>query len=214
MNATQPFGHLGELSANLDVLYATTVGNYLSLVVPVCWIIFILDWSVSSLFVKKSLTKRGSGWIIWRVVAALFVILFVHYNKSGALSFFRFSFQSLFSFVIPGSILTVLGLFGAIWARFHLGRNWSGYVTYKEDQTLVTTGPYRFVRHPIYTSMILMFIGTILYYGSLFVSIFLIILTIDFVLRTKKEEEIMTGLFGEKYTDYMKRTKRLIPLIY
>jgi protein-S-isoprenylcysteine O-methyltransferase Ste14 len=192
----------------------TAIGNYLSLVVPICWIIFILDWSVSSLFVKKSLTRRGPWWIIWRVIAALFVILFVHYNRSGALSFFRFSFQSFFSFLIPGSVLTLIGLFGAVWARFHLGRNWSGYVTYKKDQTLVTTGPYRYVRHPIYTSMILMFIGTILYYGSLFVSIFLIILGISFILRTKKEEEIMTRLFGEKYTDYMKRTKRLIPLIY
>ena len=189
-------------------------GNYLSLVVPICWIIFILDWMVSSLFVKKSLTKRGPGWILWRVVAAFFVIVFVRFDKSGALSFFRFSFQSYFSFLIPGSVLTVLGLFGAIWARFHLGRNWSGYATYKEDQTLVTTGPYKYVRHPIYTSMILMFIGTILYYGSLFVSIFFIILAITFILRTREEEEIMLKLFGEKYAEYMKRTKRLLPLIY
>lgn len=192
----------------------TTFGDYLSLVVPICWIIFILDWAVSSLFVKKSLTKRGPWWILWRVVAALFVILFVRFDNSGARSFFRFSFQSLFSFVLLGSVLTVTGLLGAIWARINLGRNWSGYVTYKEDQTLVTTGPYRFVRHPIYTSMILMFIGTILYDGSLFVSIFFVILTISFILRTRKEEEIMIRLFGEKYTNYMKRTKRLIPLIY
>ena len=192
----------------------TTFGNYLSPVVPICWIIFILDWMVSSLFVKKSLTKRGPGWILWRVVAAFFVIVFVRFDKSGALSFFRLSFQSFFSFVIPGSVLTVLGLFGAIWARFHLGRNWSGYATYKEDQTLVTTGPYKYVRHPIYTSMILMFIGTILYYGSLFVSIFFIILAITFILRTREEEEIMLKLFGEKYAEYMKRTKRLLPLIY
>ena len=189
-------------------------GNYLSLVVPICWIIFILDWSVSSLFVKKSLTKQGPGWIIWRVAVALFVILFIRLNKSGALSFFRFSFQSLFSFVIPGSVLTVLGLFGAIWARINLGRNWSGYVTYKEGQTLVTTGPYRYVRHPIYTSMILMFIGTILYYGSLIISVIFVILAINFILRTRKEEEIMIKLFGERYKEYMKRTKRLIPLIY
>ena len=189
-------------------------GNYLSLVVPICWIIFILDWSVSSLFVKKSLTKQGPGWIIWRVAVALFVILFIRLNKSGALSFFRFSFQSLFSFVIPGSVLTVLGLFGAIWARINLGRNWSGYVTYKEGQTLVTTGPYRYVRHPIYTSMILMFIGTILYYGSLIISVIFVILAINFILRTGKEEEIMIKLFGERYKEYMKRTKRLIPLIY
>ena len=189
-------------------------GNYLSLVVPICWIIFILDWSISSFFVKKSLTKQGPGWNIWRAVVALVVILFVRFDKSGALSLFRFSFQSLFSFVIPGSVLTVLGLFGAIWARINLGRNWSGYVTYKEGQTLVTTGPYRYVRHPIYTSMILMFIGTILYYGSPFVSIFFAILAITFLLRIGKEEEIMIQLFGERYKEYMKRTKRLIPLIY
>ena len=189
-------------------------GNYLSLVVPICWIIFILDWSISSFFVKKSLTKQGPGWIIWRAVVALVVILFVRFDKSGALSLFRFSFQSLFSFVIPGSVLTVLGLFGAIWARINLGRNWSGYVTYKEGQTLVTTGPYRYVRHPIYTSMILMFIGTILYYGSLIISVIFVILAINFILRTRKEEEIMIKLFGERYKEYMKRTKRLIPLIY
>jgi protein-S-isoprenylcysteine O-methyltransferase Ste14 len=192
----------------------TTFGNDLSLVVPLCWIIFILDWSVSSLFVKKSLTKQGPGWILWRVAVAFFVILFVRFDKSGALSFFRFSFQSLFSFMVPGTVLTALGLLGAIWARMVLGRNWSGYVTYKEDQTLVTTGPYKYVRHPIYTSMILMFIGTSLYYGSLFISIVFAVFAISFILRMRKEEEIMIRLFGEKYTDYMKRTKRLIPLIY
>ena len=192
----------------------TPFGNALSLVVPICWIILLLDWLVSSLFVKKSLTKRGPGWIIWRVALALFAILFMRYDRSGYLSFIRFSFQSLFSFVVPGSVLTVLGLLGAVWARMNLGRNWSGYVTYKEDQTLVTTGPYKYVRHPIYTSMILMFIGTILYYGALFVSVYFAILTIDFISRTRKEEAIMIKLFGDEYTDYMKRTKRLIPLIY
>jgi len=190
------------------------LGNYLSLVVPLCWLIFILDWSISSLFVKKSLTKRGAGWMLWRVVAAFIVIVFIRFDKQGALSLFRFSLQSFFSYLLPGSALTMLGLLGAVWARMYLGRNWSGYVTYKENQTLVTSGPYRYVRHPIYTSMILMFIGTILSYGSLLVSVFFTVLSIDFILRTKKEEAIMIKLFGEKYTDYMKRTKRLIPLIY
>ena len=192
----------------------TTFGNYLILVVPICWTIFILDWSISSFFVKKSLTKQGPGWIIWRIAVAFFVIMFIRFEKSGALLFFRYSFQSLFSSVIPSSVLTLLGLLGAVWARIYLGRNWSGYVTYKEDQTLVTTGPYKYIRHPIYTSMILMFIGTILYYGSLLISTIFVILAITFILRIRKEEEIMIKLFGEKYMDYMKRTKRLIPLIY
>jgi protein-S-isoprenylcysteine O-methyltransferase Ste14 len=182
--------------------------------VTLCWIILLLYWFASSFFVKKSMTKRGPGWIIGRVAVALFVIIFVRYDKSGDLSFFSFIFMSRFSFAIPGSVITMLGFLGALWARVYLGRNWSGYVTYKQDQALVTGGPYRFVRHPIYTSLILMFIGTILYYGSLLVAGIFVVMAIGFVMRTKKEEEIMLRLFGEKYKDYMKSTKRLIPLVY
>jgi protein-S-isoprenylcysteine O-methyltransferase Ste14 len=141
-------------------------------------------------------------------------IIFIRFNKSGAVSLFGFLFQSLFSFPISGAVLTVIGLIGAVWARTVLGRNWSGYVTYKENQELVTTGPYKFIRHPIYTSIILMFIGTILYYGYLFLLIILAVIAIIFILRTTKEEEIMTRLFGKKYKDYIKKTKRLIPFIY
>jgi protein-S-isoprenylcysteine O-methyltransferase Ste14 len=79
---------------------------------------------------------------------------------------------------------------------------------------LVTTGPYRFVRHSIYSSMILMLIGTILFYGSWFVCIVSSAAATAVILRVKQEEAIMIKLFGDKYTHYMKGTKRLIPLVY
>jgi protein-S-isoprenylcysteine O-methyltransferase Ste14 len=188
-----------------------------SSVVTICWIVLLLYWLVSSFFVKRSAIPRGRWWIIWRVAVVVIVILINRLDASGSpyfVSLFRLFFQSSFSLVIPGSVLTILGLLGAIWARAYLGRNWSGYATYKEHQELVTTGPYRFVRHPIYTSMMLMFIGTILDYGALLISIILVIGAISFILRAKKEEEIMIKLFGKQYTDYMKRTKRWIPWIY
>lgn len=180
----------------------------------ICWIIFFLFWLISSFFAKKSVVKRGHLWILWRIAVIIIVILFVRLDKSGSVAFFIFLFKSLFSFKITGVVLTVLGLTGAIWARIYLGTNWSGYVTYKENQELVTAGPYRFVRHPIYASMILMFIGTILFYGVLFISVFFLIAAVNFIFRTKQEEKIMKKLFGERYLDYMKRTKRLIPWIY
>jgi protein-S-isoprenylcysteine O-methyltransferase Ste14 len=186
-------------------------------VVTICWIILLLYWLVSSFFVKRSAIPRGRWWIIWRVVAVLTAILLIRFDKSGSqyfVSLFRLFFQSSFSLIIPGSVLTIFGLLGAIWARAYLGRNWSGYATYKEHQELVTTGPYRFVRHPIYTSMMLMFLGTILYYGSLFISIIFVVVAISFILRVKKEEEIMIKLFGKQYAGYMNRTKRWIPWIY
>lgn len=191
------------------------IDNISIIVIAICWIIFILYWLVSAFFVKKSVTKQNlRSAILWRVVVIVIVILFIKFDKSAAVSFFGFLSQSLFSFPIAGAVLNVFGLFGAIWARTVLGRNWSGYVTYKEDQELVTTGPYRLIRHPIYTSLLLMFIGVILYYGYLFLFVIFGIVAITFILRTKKEEEIMTKLFGKKYLDYMKRTKRLIPGIY
>ena len=176
--------------------------------------IFLLYWIFSSFFVKRSVVKRSPGGILWRVAVAVLVIAFIRFDKPGAVSFFMPVLNnSLFSFQILGTVLTVLGLLIAIWARIYLGRNWSGYVTYKKDHELVTTGPYRFIRHPIYTGMILMSAGAVLYYGIPLLLIICTILAGVFIWRTKKEEEIMTKLFGKKYLDYMKKTKALIPFV-
>jgi protein-S-isoprenylcysteine O-methyltransferase Ste14 len=184
-------------------------------VLIICWIIFLLYWLVSSFFVKRSATKiNWRQMIFWRIAVILAIIIFSRLSNSETTSFFNFLIKSSFSFKIAGSVLTIFGLICAIWARIYLGRNWSGYVTYKENHELVTKGPYRFVRHPIYTSMILMFIGTVLYYGSLLVFILIVIVTTVFVFRARKEEKIMIKLFGQKYINYMKKTKRLIPLIW
>lgn len=189
-------------------------GNDLNLV-TISWAIFILYWLVSAFFVKQSATKRNwRAEIIWRLVLIVIVIIFVKFDRLGAISFFSFLLRSFFGYVIAGSVLTVLGLTMALWARIFLGRNWSGYTTYKKEYELITTGPYKFLRHPIYSGMILMLIGTFLYYGTLIVLVIFAIASVTIAWRIGKEEKIMTGLFGKKYIDYMKRTKRLIPWIY
>ncbi len=188
--------------------------NPISIVIIVCWTIFYLYWLISSFFVKRSVIKRGTSWILWRVAVIVIVVLLFRFIKPETTSFFKFLIRSLFSFGIIGAALTVIGLITAVWARINLGSNWSGYVTYKENQELVTTGPYRLIRHPIYTGMILMFTGTVLYSGSLFLILIFLIVSINFIIRTKREEKIMIELFDEKYLDYIKRTKRLIPWIY
>lgn len=102
---------------------------------------------------------------------------------------------------------------GTIWARYHLGSNWGSVVGYTENHELITNGPYKYIRHPIYSCVILMFIGTFLYYGNPFSIVLIIIIPIWLLLRVKKEE-IMIKLFGKKYKDYMKNSKRLIPWVY
>jgi protein-S-isoprenylcysteine O-methyltransferase Ste14 len=184
-------------------------------IVLVCWIILLIVWFTSAFFVKKSVTKRKWAFQIFlRVIIFIFIIVALRFNGTGIVSFLTSLFQSYFNFTILGSIVAVVGLIGAIWARISLGREWSGYVTYKKEHELITRGPYRFVRHPIYSSILLMLIGTILYYGSILVFVIFFIAFIGFLWRTYKEEEIMTNLFKEKYQNYMKKTKRLIPFIY
>lgn len=181
--------------------------------VTICWIIFILYWIISSFFVKKTVVKRGPKWILWRIIIVIIVIIFIRLNNLNNDSLL-YIFQSTYRFELLGSIITIFGLFFAIWARINLGKNWSGYVTYKENQELIMSGSYKLVRHPIYTSIILMIIGTILYYGSIFALIMLIISSIMFIIRSYKEEKIMIKLFGKKYQDYMRKSKRFLPFLY
>jgi protein-S-isoprenylcysteine O-methyltransferase Ste14 len=157
--------------------------------------------------------KRKWGWRL----ALIFLIIFIAISISAGDKENIFSNSILFSstpfLLFLGSALTVLGLAGAIWARTYLGRNWSGYVTYKENHELVTKGPYRFVRHPIYGSLLLMLAGAFIYYGSLLILMIFTALFAAFIARMRKEEQIMTKLFGKRYTDYKKRTKALIPFV-
>ncbi len=189
-------------------------GNNINIII-ICWVIFILYWLVSAFFVKQSATKYN--WrvqVIWRVMLMVLVIIFVKFDRADANSFFTFLFQSFFSYELSGTVLSVLGLIIAIWARVSLGRNWSSYTTYKKEHELIITGPYRFLRHPIYSGMILMIVGAFLYYGKLIILVILAIAAIVIAWRIGREEKTMIKLFGKKYTDYMKRTKRLIHWIY
>jgi protein-S-isoprenylcysteine O-methyltransferase Ste14 len=110
-----------------------------------------------------------------------------------------------------GALLTAVGIAFAIWARYRLGRNWGSHP--KEDHVLITTGPYAYVRHPIYAGAILALFGSALT-GSI-VAVVLFVISIPFCLRRiKTEEREMLSLFPGQYTAYRARTRRLIPLVW
>ena len=111
------------------------------------------------------------------------------------------------------ALLTAIGIGFAIWARVNLGRNWSSRPTVKEQHELVTTGPYAYVRHPIYSGIMLAALGTALV-TSIFGIGVLVFISITFALRMHKEEKIMLELFPEQYPEYQKHTKRLVPFVW
>jgi protein-S-isoprenylcysteine O-methyltransferase Ste14 len=116
-------------------------------------------------------------------------------------------------FPLLGAVAVAAGLGLAAWARAHLGRNWSGIVTVKEDHALVRTGPYRAVRHPIYTGMLLALTGTAMAIGEWRGVLAVICALIGFLRKIQVEEQRMSEIFPE-YAQYRQQTAALIPLLH
>ncbi len=108
----------------------------------------------------------------------------------------------------------VAGLAFTVWARVHLGRNWSGIVTLKQGHELVRSGPYRWVRHPIYTGLIIAFLGTAVAYNALRCFVGVALIAASFVRKLHVEERFMRAQFGEEYSRYAASTAALLPLVY
>jgi protein-S-isoprenylcysteine O-methyltransferase Ste14 len=102
----------------------------------------------------------------------------------------------------------------AIWARFYLGRNWSGTVTVKQDHKLIRTGPYAVVRHPIYAGFGLAILGTAIAIGEVRGLAATVTALIGMALKSRLEEEFMTEQFGAEYVQYKKDVKAMIPFIW
>ena len=109
--------------------------------------------------------------------------------------------------------ITVLGFAVTYWARWTLGRNWSSNVTVKVGHELIRTGPYRFVRHPIYTGMMVAAAGTAMALNQRRGIIAFVLLWISFTLKRMKEEEFMRQTFGTQYDDYARTTGAIFPFL-
>ena len=123
--------------------------------------------------------------------------------------------------VLPaGAIWVLLGLalqLGSFWlaisARRALGRNWSGAITEKEDHELIRSGPYRFVRHPIYSAMLGMVAGTALVSGDAHALLGAVIMTGAYIRKIPLEEQNLAQVFGPRYEEYRRTTRGLIPWV-
>ncbi len=112
-----------------------------------------------------------------------------------------------------GAALCALGLLFAIWARWTLAGNWSSNVTFKHGHELIVRGPYRFVRHPIYTGLLLMALGTALVEGLAGAFAGVLLFFVGFWIKLRLEEQMMTRHFPSEYPPYKSRVKALIPFV-
>lgn len=178
-----------------------------------CWAIFAFYWLVASFAVKRTVESRGWAWriLVFGVVLAAFLLL----RSGGTLPMY------LGMLVVPQTLpagliadgVTTLGLALAFWARRTLGSNWSGEIALKENHELVERGPYHYVRHPIYSGLVLMFLGTALWYGRVGGFAACLVVFILFWARAFQEEQLLTNHFPDAYPSYKKRVKALVPFL-
>jgi protein-S-isoprenylcysteine O-methyltransferase Ste14 len=187
---------------------------YNSIVVAL-WIVFLLYWLVSAIGVKR--TAKSSGW--WRgaavralIVAALVVALRLQLLRILVTQSARELAAVAPYFAPAGTALCALGLIFAAWARVHLGRNWGYPMSLKEQPELVTSGPYAFVRHPMYTGILFAMLGSFFVEGVLWL-ILLAVFGVYFVYSATVEDRLMSHQFPNDYPAYKKRTKLLIPFL-
>lgn len=180
---------------------------------PVVWIAFLVYWRMKAADTKASQRLESNAWPKLRALTFLIVIALLSVPRIPLPWLYRHLWPAgLWTFWL-GAGVTVGGLLFAVWARRHLGRNWSNAVTIKQDHELITTGPYALVRHPIYTGILTGFLGTAIAISQVrgvigFVLIFLVLWA-----KLRTEEEWMRSQFGETYAAYVHRTSALVPYI-
>ena len=182
--------------------------------VVVLWIVWEVYWGISSRGVKRAAAKEPFLSRLPVLMALLLgiVCMLVPEWISPFLARPLLPQGGLFFYL--GYALLVAGLSLAFWARATLGRNWSGRVTIKEDHELVTAGPYGWVRHPIYSGALLAVTGSAIALGWTGGLVTLVLFTGVFVRKILLEERMLSGHFGDRYAEYRKRTRALIPFIF
>jgi protein-S-isoprenylcysteine O-methyltransferase Ste14 len=177
-----------------------------------CWAIFLLFWIVSAFFVKPTFERATSSIAIFvRIALSIGILLFLT-RRGFALHLSALPPTPLRS--AAGDGLCVLGLLLALWARITLGRNWSASVTFKEGHELIRTGPYALMRHPIYTAVLLMIIGTMIFIARIEGMILVAVAVAGFWIKLRAEERLMTTHFPTEYPAYKAQTKALIPFVF
>ncbi|MGA8026269.1 MAG: isoprenylcysteine carboxylmethyltransferase family protein [Bryobacteraceae bacterium] len=182
--------------------------------IDAAWIITGILWLISS-FTAKPTTRRqsaGSRAIQAALLVLSFFLLFNERARAGSLAWRFVPVSNAASYM--GLILTLAGICFAIWARFSLGRNWSSTVTVKEDHSLVRGGPYKIVRHPIYSGLLLASLGTALAVGEVRGLIAVTVALAGFRLKSLVEERFMREEFGTEYIRYQREVKALIPFLW
>ena len=177
------------------------------------WIAWLVSWVVAAFWSNR--TEKGGGIapeIVFRILfcasATLLLAPFSEHHYYAQVQFWHL--DAALKWILVA--LTATGFLFVWWARIHLGRLWSNWLTRKAGHHVVDTGPYRFVRHPIYSGLIFAAFATAIEEGNSFALVGAAILTLAFFTRARREERFLRVELGEDaYDVYARKTAMLVP---
>ena len=195
------------------MIHLITIGQ-ISYYTGLLWLLLCAVWLGSAPFVRRTLQRQSAELRIQQIV--IFGIgLYLLFGSPAYPEWFN---QPLIAVTVPtaltGLALVSLGVGFSCWARLTLGENWSASPTIKQDHALVMRGPYRIVRHPIYTGILTMFLGTAIQFGLLRSFLGVVLCAISFRIKLAVEEQLMLQQFGHQYVEYSAQVRRIVPFLY
>ena len=203
---------LSRLQSDLRLVIADLYSSALRIISD-CWILFAVIWMVAAFWTKRSVYRQRGGPLL-RYTAPLIIgvyLLFKGQKLSDPLNLRVI--PRLDAIAWTGVVLCIAGLAFCVWARFTLGRNWSGVVTFKGGHELITRGPYAIVRHPIYAGLLAMIVATVIVVGHIAAVVALPFVFWGLWIKLRYEEKLMLEKFPEEYAAYQRRVKRLVPFV-
>jgi len=182
-------------------------------IIGALWAILGLYWLVAAFGRKRAEKREPPGERLVHIFLMLggFALIYSADTRFGALNH-RFLPQSQ-TIDIAGIALTAAGVAFAISARAHLGKYWSGDVTIRQEHRLIRTGPYKYIRHPIYSGMLLALAGTVLVIGEYRAIVGFAIILLGFFKKARKEETFLQAQFGDGFEEHKRLTGFFLPRV-
>jgi len=184
-----------------------------NLVIPTLWLCWGALWMILARGAKKTQWQESLRSKLSYMIPGVLALWALIWTAPPDQFWFRPLLPRSAFFSWTGVGLMVIGFGITLWARLILGANWSATVTVKENHELVTRGPYRLVRHPIYSGLLLAVVGSALPRDDLRAVVAVLVFLLGMIRKAGIEEGRMIATFGDGYRAYRQRTKMVIPYI-
>jgi protein-S-isoprenylcysteine O-methyltransferase Ste14 len=204
---------LQDFNSLLTLLWSGWTVTWPTALLAMIWIAWLISWVVASFWSARTQKQvMTADARTYRLPIFAGGILFTPWIAQA------FGIQPLWQFGTPGILvfaaLTLAGISFTWWARIHLGRFWSNTITRKEDHRVIDTGPYGFVRHPIYTGLIAGMLATGVAVGTVTAMLGAVLISLGMWQKARLEEGFLTTELGaEAYGRYRKRVPMLVPFL-